>query len=484
MKTIYLIYPKKIGTIAPEIYGHFTEHIGGVIYDGLWVGKDSSIPNINGFRKELIEKLKAINPPVIRWPGGCFAEGYDWRDGIGENRPTRPYWWTPDDGRYESNEVGTHEFMELCEMTGAKAYFAANLTSVSPLHIRNWMDYCLSPKGTTTLAKEREKNGHPEPFEIPYWGVGNENWGDGGNMRPETYADEFRRYVSVMNNIDSKVDFFACGSNSFEYEWTHGVVPILASSLKYVNGYSMHYYCCFEGSCGDAVDFTVDEWDKLMVRANRMEEIIERNWNIICSHAMQEYCKLVVDEWGCWHAKRAKLGANKHLLEQQSTMRDAMVTAITLNIFNRHCDKVKMANVAQLVNNLHALFLAEGEHCITTPTYHVFDMYKGHQGAEAIDVCVSENDDVATSLSVSASCKDGKTLVTIGNLSATEDAVISLNGTGMELPSKGVMCLLAHEDIHAHNTFENPDTVVPTMKEFNPRKSIVIPKAGIVTLQF
>lgn len=176
-KKIYLVYPKKIGTIAPEIYGHFAEHIGGVYYDGLWVGKNSDVPNINGFRKEIVEKLRHIKAPVIRWPGGCFAETYNWRDGIGKDRPTRINWWTKWDGRYESNEVGTHEFMDLCELVGAKPYFAANITSVTPQHILEWMDYCMSPEGTTTLAKERAENGHPEPFDIPFWGVGNENWG-------------------------------------------------------------------------------------------------------------------------------------------------------------------------------------------------------------------------------------------------------------------------------------------------------------------
>ena len=174
-KKIYLIYPKKLGTIAPEIYGHFSENIGGVFYDGLWVGKNSDIPNVKGFRKAIIDKLIQIKAPVIRWPGGCFAETYNWRDGIGENRPTRINWWNKWDGRYESNEVGTHEFMDLCETVGAKPYFAANITSVPAQHILEWMDYCMSPEGTTTLAKERAANGHPKPFDIPFWGVGNEN---------------------------------------------------------------------------------------------------------------------------------------------------------------------------------------------------------------------------------------------------------------------------------------------------------------------
>jgi len=491
MKKIYLVYPKKLGTIAPEIYGHFSEHIGGVFYDGLWVGRDSDIPNIRGFRKDLVEKLRAINPPVLRWPGGCYAEIYDWRDGIGENRPMRPNWWTPNDNRYESNEVGTHEFLDLCEMIGAKPYFAANITAVTPMHLRNWMDYCLSPRGTTTLALEREANGHPEPYVIPFWGVGNENWGGGGGMRPEYYADEFRRYSEVMGNIadipairdnhGGPIELYACGNCADDYHWTHGFVASTVRSNRKMRGFAMHYYC---GSAGDPLTFTEVEWTQMMVQAQRMEEIILRNWNIICGHNMQEYCKLVVDEWGCWHPDGSGPSKGYNLFEQQSTMRDAMVTALTLNIFNRHCDKVRMANAAQLVNNLHCCFLAGGENCITTPTYHVFAMYKDHQGAEAIDAVVTENDDFASSISVSASVKDGKTLVTIGNLSCTEDVEILLEGVGLAFAAKGTARLLANEDMHAHNTFGAPETVVPVEFEFDPTQPLTIPKAGIVALSF
>lgn len=486
MKKICLIYPKKIGMIAPEIYGHFTEHLGGVIYDGLWVGKDSSVPNIRGFRKEIVEKLKAIHAPVLRWPGGCFAETYDWRDGIGKERPIRLNWWTGSDGRYESNEVGTHEFMDLCEMTGAKPYFAANLTSVTPLHIRNWMDYCLSPKGSTTLAKEREENGHPEPFDIPYCGVGNENWGGGGNMLPETYANEYRKFAIVMNNIAPKVDLIACGTNGKDYDWAHGLMPILFTSdknnaSKCINGFAIHCYC---GGAGDVLNFTEEEWTQLLIQANEIEAVILRNWHIICGHNMEEHCKLVIDEWGCWHPEGSGPSKGDNLFEQQGTMRDAMVAALTLNIFNRNCDKVKMANIAQLVNCLHSLFLVSGEKCIETPTYHVFDLYQGHQGAKAIDTFVTDNEEFASSVSVSASCKDGKTLVTIGNLSCNEDVEISLDGMGIELPDTGTARILAHEDMHAHNTFENPDEVVPVTMTFDPRKPFTVPKAGIAALTF
>ena len=477
MKKIYLIFPKKKGTIAPEIYGHFSEHIGGVFYDGLWVGKDSSIPNVRGFRKDIIEKFKAINPPVLRWPGGCYAEVYDWRDGIGENRPTRINWWDYKDGRKESNAVGTHEFIDFCEMVGAKPYFAANLTTMTPMHIRNWMDYCLSPRGSTTLALERESNGHAEPFDIPFWGVGNENWGGGGRMRPSFYADECRRYAEIMHYAFPKAELYACGTDGAKYEWTHGTVPYLS---PHTTGFAMHYYC---GRAGDPLSFTSEEWDTMMVKAQKMEEIILRNWNIICAHGKQNELKLVVDEWGCWHPDGSGPSKGYNLFEQQSTMRDAMVSALTLNIFNNHCDKIRMANVAQLCNNLHALFLASGDNCIVTPTYHVFDMYKGHQGAEAIETVVTDNSELASSVNVSASVKDGNLLITLGNLSCTEDVELSLEGVSVALGAKGKVTLLAHKDMHAHNSFEAPDEVTPTSFVIETKKPFMLPKAGIAAIE-
>ena len=480
-KTVYLIYPEKKGTIAPEIYGHFSEHIGGVIYDGIWVGKDSDVPNIKGFRKEIIEKLRAIHAPVIRWPGGCFAEIYDWRDGIGENRPVRLNWWDRRDGRTEPNDVGTHEFMEFCEAVGAKAYFAANLTTVSPLHIRNWMDYCLSPKGKTTLALEREKNGHSEPFDIPFWGVGNENWGGGGNMRPEYYADEFRRFSTVMEYTFPNTELFACGENSMDFEWTDGFLRNTKYSEKHMQGFAMHYYC--EG-VGNPTAFSEEEWNEMLRRANRMEEIIVRNWHIICGHGMQEYAKLVIDEWGCWHPDGSGPSKGYNLFEQQSTIRDGVVTALTLNLFNNHCEKIRMANAAQLVNNLHCCFLSSGEHCITTPTYHVFDMYQKHQSAEAIQTTVTDNETFESSLSVSASVKDGKTLLTMCNLSCTEDAEVSLVGVGAKMPEAAKATLLYHEDMHAHNTFESPETVTPKQVQLDISKPFVLPKTGVLSVEF
>ncbi len=487
-KKIYLLYPKKIGIIAPEIYGHFTEHIGGVFYDGLWVGKDSEIPNINGFRKEIVEKLKQIKAPVLRWPGGCFAETYDWRDGIGKNRPTRLNWWTKWDGRYESNEVGTHEFMDLCEMTGAKAYFAANITSVNALHIQRWMDYCMSPKGSTTLAKEREENGHPEPFDIPFWGVGNENWGGGGNMTEEFYASEFRRLNMIMKTAFPGREYIICGSDGEDYAWTDGVMRGVKTAhyKPELQGFAMHYYTGLGADKvnDNPVDFGKDGWNRIIKKAANIENVIKRNWNIIKGHGLACEPKLIVDEWGCWHRDGSGPSQGYNLFEQQSTIRDAAVAALSLNVFNNHCDKVRMANIAQLCNNLHALFLAGGKNCITTPTFHVFDMYKEHQNGQCIETLVTDNGEIEKSVSVSASVKDGKTTVTLVNLSCEEDTEITFASLEGIIPQKATGKLLYNENMCAHNTFDNPDAVVPQNVEIDVSKPFVLKKTSILSIEF
>lgn len=480
-KTVYILYPDVVGTVSPEIYGVFAEHIGGVFYDGLWVGEESEVPNIKGFRREIVEKMRAAKIPAVRWPGGCYAETYDWRDGVGEHRPRRVSWWTGRDGKYESNTVGTHEFMDFCEAVGAAPYFAANLTTVSPMHIIRWMDYCLSPRGTTELALERERNGHPEPFCIPYWGVGNENWGGGGNMRPEYYADEFRRYATVMRNVAPKVNLFACGQNHSDFAWTDGVVRGIKDHPELVDGFAMHFYC---NGPGDPLDFGPEEWDEMIFRAADIENAIIRDWNIICGMDMGERCRLVIDEWGCWHRDGSGPSRGANLFEQQSTVRDAAVTALTLNIFNNHCEKIRMANVAQLVNNLHALFLAGGEHCIETPTYHVFDMFKEHQGASAVRTLVTDNGELTSSVSVSASVKEGKTLLTAANLSCREDATLKLRGVGEALPPSAEGVLLQAGDMCACNTFENLNAVAPRPVTVDLSKPVTLPKTAVLAVRW
>ncbi len=492
MNKINIVYPKKIGKIEPEVYGHFTEHIGGVIYDGMYVG-DKEYGDKNGFRKFIVDKIKEINAPVIRWPGGCFAEIYNWRDGIGENRPVRNSWWTCKDGRLEPNKVGTHEFMNLCESVGAKAYLAVNVTSATVLDAIEWMDYCTSKPDTTTLSKLRERNGRKEPFDVAYIGIGNENWGGGGNMRPEYYADLYRKYATLLNQMPFEKKLIAGGPNDDDYNWTHKFFESIEKSEKHIDGYSIHYYCSYLNPDDDPVNFKEDNWYWLLRNASKMEELIDRHWAIIKGHGMDKKCKLVIDEWGAWHREGSGPSKGANLYEQQSTMRDAMVAAITLNIFNNNADKIMMTNVAQLVNNLHSLFLASEDKCVATPNYHIFDMFKNHQNATALEVVTQcgevvykdkdNNEFPMKSLSVSASEKDGKITVTIGNLSYDDDAEIELCTLGANQSQELKVTTLTHKDLCAHNTFENPDNVVP-IKTAITGNVVKVPKGSVVAIEY
>lgn len=498
MQNLYLVAPEKIGRVNRNIYGHFTEHIGGVFYDGLWPD-NPNVVTVNGFRKEIIDGLIRIKAPVIRWPGGCFAETYRWRDGIGkpEERPKRMSWWTSYDGRYESNRVGTDEFIELCKTVGAEPYIAANLTSQTPLDMREWMDYCNSPAGTTTLALEREKNGSKEPFNVRYWGVGNENWGGGGCMTPEYYGLEYRRYSKLCNNAFPDTELIACGPNGEDYNWTNKFLETFKTALptcQCMNGLSFHYYC-WNLDEKDPIAFEKEGWLRLLWQAYHMEDVIERHWAIIKGQNMQEKAALVIDEWGCWHKDGSGPSNGYNLYEQQSTMRDAMVSAISLNIFNNHCDKVRMANVAQLVNNLHCLFLASGEECVATPTFYVFDMFKEHQDAEAIR-CIIDKEEVLEAtfangevkqlpkISVSATMKDKQILITIANLSYDTVEKINPIPVGFEF-TEGIYekTTLASDDLCACNTFKQKERVIPVSEQYHIGDCIEIPAGGIVSIR-
>ena len=491
----------RIARIEPEIYGHFTEHIGGVFYDGIWVGEDSPVPNIRGLRLGIIEKLKAIGAPVIRWPGGCFAETYDWRDGIGprEDRPTRINWWQSYDGRYEPNSVGTHEFVDFCRLAGAEPYIAANITSLTPLAIRDWIDYCNSPAGSTTLARERERNGSAEPFNVRYWGVGNETWGGGGNMTGETYAHEFRRYAVIMKNACRDIELICSGANHSDWHWANDVLRVLEPSLKKMDGLSLHFYC---GSAGNPLSFTEEEWYRQLRQALDISRAIDRNWGFVVGYGMEKYARLVIDEWGCWHP--AGSGPSVHmkeygidpapnnpdcvgnLFEQQSTMRDGIVAAATLNLFNNNAEKIRMAAVAQLVNNLHSLFLAGGDRLITTPTYHVFDMMKYHMGGEALRVSGDTGEILrekysVPNLSVSASVREGVLSVTLANLSVTEAAGVSLELSGLIPEREAEIFMLTAGDPHACNTYDEPEKVCLSRSTVSFDGSLTVPAFSALT---
>ncbi|MCL2159831.1 MAG: alpha-N-arabinofuranosidase [Oscillospiraceae bacterium] len=494
MNNICLILTESKGTINKNIYGHFSEHIGGLFYDGLWVGEKSPVENIRGFRKALVESFKKINPPVLRWPGGCFAETYDWRDGIGERskRPTTANWWYNLDKRTESNQVGTHEFVDFCRLVGAEPYFAANITSTTPQEIRNWVEYCNYPENLTTLSALRGKNGDAAPFDVKYWGIGNENWGGGGEMSPQMYAREFKKYKAVCNSVDNiGCKFIACGPSGGDLNWTKGFFEEYGYDKNQQGsfyGLSMHYYC---GSAGHPLSFDEDEYYQLLSQASEIDKLIKAHRDVMNYYDPQKTIPLIVDEWGCWHQGGTGPSAGYNLFEQQSTVRDALVAGLTLNTFNNNCDAVAMANVAQLCNNLHSLYLAGGEHFVETPNYFVFDMYKTHQGGRQIKIAddfdaiqVKDRADIK-SVSSSASINDsGDVTITLANLDYNNEKEVRLTSFGGEVAGRAKITVLSAADPRAHNSFEDPKAVSPISHETAIKMGDVIklPKSSVVSI--
>ena len=475
---VEILLDEPIGTISPDLYGHFTEHIGGVIYDGIWVGEGSAVPNQDGIRAALVEYMRRLKPSVVRWPGGCFADSYNWRDGIGPRgqRPRRTNFWADErflqnapDGpaKYDPNEFGTNEFMRFCQLIGAQPYLAANVRSNTPRDFDEWVEYCNSPAGKTTLADQRAANGSRDPFRVRFWGVGNESWGCGGNFTPEEYATEFRRFTAWVPRYGVPLAFIGSGPNGGDLDWTRRFFAHLTERdrgmVRTLYGWALHYYCGTAGK-GNAIDFTVDDWYELLNKAVRMEKLITDHWGAMGEVDRQHRVKLVVDEWGSWHHAGTEV-APTHLFGQTSTLRDALVSALTLDIFNRHADKVAMANVAQLINNLHSLFLAREDKFVATPNFHVFEMYAAHHGGQSLRTMFNVPESGSGShslaaLSGSASRHDNQIVLTIVNSSTTEPQTAELSVRGATVRNATGQVLTA-EDIHAHNTFDVPHAVEP-----------------------
>jgi alpha-N-arabinofuranosidase len=483
---IEVLLDERIGRIAPEIHGHFAEHLGGVVYDGVWVGENSKVANDGGIRRALVDRLRAIKAPLIRWPGGCFADSYDWRDGIGPRaeRPTRTNFWNfgpsvPEGPhKWEPNAFGTNEFVRLCQLAGAQPYIAANLRSLTPLDFDHWVEYCNSPAGSTTLARQRGG----EPFNVRFWGVGNESWGCGGDFTPEEYSTEFRRFTSWVPGYGVKLAFIAAGPSSGELEWTRGFFEALtAKSRNLVNrvwGWGLHHYSWnvsqgrttdWDAGKGDALRFPVEEWYELLRDGDKMEQLITSHWQVLGEFDPERRVTLAVDEWGAWYRPGSEVRPT-HQLGQQNTIRDAVLAGLTLDTFNRHADKVGMAAIAQLVNCLHALFLADGDRFIVTPTYHVFAMHLAHQGAESLRTLVSaprvahqRNGKPASfwGLQGSASIKDRQVVVTMVNPAVTETRETEVVVRGAT-PASARYTVLAGRELDAHNTFDSPEAVTPS----------------------
>ena len=453
-----------IGTINPNIYGHFTEHIGGCIYDGIWVGKDSKTPNIDGIRKDLVDYMKRISPPVIRWPGGCFADKYHWMDGIGpaDQRPKRYGRWSD---VTEPNTFGTHEFIRFCRLVGAEPYLAANVGTGTAEEFQSWVEYCNAPTGKTTLAELREKNGSKEPFDVKYWGVGNESWGCGGSFTPEDYCTEYRKFTTWLPVYGKPLYLIGCGPSSNDVNWTKRFfVKYRDYFATQINGWAPHYYC---GTAGTALEFTDDQWYELLARAYEMEKLVIDQWNALTEKDPNHDIKLIVDEWGAWHPPGSE-NNKAHLFEQMSTLRDAQVAALTLDIFNRNCDKVAMSCVAQLVSNLHSLFLADGRQFVATSNFYVYEMYKVHQGATGVQIEIASpiedykvGDQARTfaGLLGSASVSGNTMHISVVNTDVHRSIETEIDLGGVKATG-GKQTVLTAGDIHAHNTFEKPNEVV------------------------
>ncbi len=493
---IEILPDEPIGIISPNIYGHFTEHLGGCIYDGIWVGENSKIANVGGIRKELIDNLKRLHPPVIRWPGGCFADSYNWRDGVGprSQRPTRTNFWanTPylekapnGPQKYEPNAFGTNEFAHFCQAVSAQPYFAANVRSLNPYDFYEWIEYCNSPAGTTTLADLRAKGGARDPFPVKLWGVGNESWGCGGSFTGDEYAVQFRRFIEWVPKFGLDLQFIASGPNVADYAWTQSFFQKLTEKgnrqLKNVFGTALHYYCGTTGN-GSSIDFDEAGWYELLHKASYMEELVTNHWAVMGEVDTHHQVKLVVDEWGAWHKTDPSIDPS-YLFAYYPTLRDALVSGITLDIFNRHADKVALASAAQLINNIHTSFIAVSDRFTVTPVFDVFEMYAGHQGGTSVRTLISAaplsgvpvaktpaDRDVPVSgtaastplasLSGSCSIKGGKAVLTIVNpdLKNAQETEIVMRGRQLQ----GAMAtVLTSTDMRAHNTLDKTHGLEP-----------------------
>ncbi len=450
-------------TISRHIYGHFAEHLGRCIYDGFYVGEDSNIPNKEGVRLDVVEALKEMKIPNLRWPGGCFADTYHWEDGIGpkKDRPSMlNIWWG---NVKEDNSFGTHEFLNMCELLETEPYLSANVGSGTSQEFADWIKYTTHPAGSSPMPELRAKNGRSEPWKVKFWGIGNEAWGCGGNMRPAYYADVYRRFATFStnwNNADGLVRI-ASGASSSDYNWTEVLMKNIPKNL--IEAIALHHYSVIDwGAKGSAKDFTEAQYFTIMQRALMMEELIQKHVAIMDKYDPDKKVDLYVDEWGGWY--EVEPGTNGAFLYQQNTMRDAMLAATTLNIFNNHADRVKMANIAQAINVLQAVILTNEEKLLLTPTYHIFKMYNVHHDAQLIPLAFESplyiyNNKVLPAVSASASRdKVGNVHFSLVNIDSKKSQAIEIDVAALNLESVTGE-ILTSDKLQDHNTFENPNKV-------------------------
>jgi alpha-N-arabinofuranosidase len=452
-------------TINKNIYGHFAEHLGRCIYDGFYVGESNKIiPNTDGVRNDIIAALRKMKIPVLRWPGGCFADTYHWKDGVGP-KAKRPAmvntWWG---GVTEDNSFGTHDFLNMCERLGASPYLAGNVGSGTVEELSQWVQY-VNFDGKSPMSDWRRTNGREKPWNVKYWGVGNEAWGCGGNMTAEYYANIYRQYATFMTGWSNTEKIFriASGANSSDYHWTEVVMRDIPHNM--LEGIALHHYAVIDWSNkGSATDFTEKQYFTTLKRTLQMEELVTKHSAIMDKYDPRKRVALVVDEWGGWY--NVEPGTNPGFLYQQNTMRDAMIAGVSLNIFNNHSDRVRMANLAQTINVLQAVILTNKEKILLTPTYHVMEMYNVHQDAKLLPLIIKTDDytfgdEKLPSVSGSASLDStGLTHISLTNINSKKEETISINVEGKKYT--GVTGrILTSAKLQDHNTFENPEKIKP-----------------------
>ncbi len=450
----------EIGIIKPELHGHFLEHLGSATYGGIWVGKDPSIPNINGIRKQAVEYLKELGVSVLRWPGGCFADDYHWRDGIGPqgNRPRRVnIWWG---NCIEDNGFGTHEFMELCTLLNAQPYLAGNVGSGSPREFRDWIEYCNQGSGST-LSDERRTNGALEPFRVKYWGVGNESWACGGHMTPEEYAALYVRFATYLRAYDGLDPYLiAVGPEGNNQAWSNRFFAALHNRQFPLlpNGFAMHYYSWGQST---SISYTIETLQDQLATFASMEKAIQEQRAILDRHSQEDgkncHIDLLVDEWGTWDIANPQNEEEHGRLWQQNTMKDALAAALGMNVFHRNADSLSMCNLAQLTNVLQTPLITQGHHCVRTPTYYAFKMCGLHKGNMSFQV---ERNTDETCFSVSASRSEESVAITLVNTKHNASMNVRCIFHKARL-NRAVATLLHHSDFNACNTFEHPDVITP-----------------------
>ena len=478
--------------IPKEIYGQFAEHLGRCIYDGLWVGEDSDIPNINGYRKDIVEALKELKVPVLRWPGGCFADEYHWTDGVGPKDKRAKIVNSNWGGTIEDNSFGTHEFLNLCELIGTEPYISGNVGSGSVEELAKWVEYMTAENGS--MAELRKSNGREKPWKVKYLGVGNESWGCGGNMDPDYYSDLYKRYAIYCREYDgNRLYKIASGANGGDYNWTKVLMDDIRQDMS---GLSFHFYSVIEWNNKlNATNFPEDEYYNTIAKACEVEQLIRTHSSVMDIYDPHKRVGLLLDEWGTWY--NVEPGTNPGHLFQQNTMRDAIVAGLSLNIFHDYVDRLKMANIAQIVNVLQSMILTKGKDMVLTPTYHVFRMYNVHQDATYLPtdcssaVCTAPSGQNYPDLSVTASNSDA-VHISLVNSSLSEDKEIEISFDSLKPKSVSAEILRGAgkdglQSVNAYNDFgKNARNVEPValkdVKIDGGKLRLTVPTASVIVL--